>query len=302
MDKLLADYDQWLRAEKNLAPTSRDVYVNCNRIFLTDIGKQPSEITRNDIVNWRLAKLENENYDPRTLNKYMSAIRSMSHYLRFAKVIDDTTFLNISSINRFPESQRIPRYITREQVEALFKQCNLKRPIGWRDLVLLFFLYRAALRISEAHSLNVEDIADNYSTIRIIGKGDKEAIVPIDGNNFKEALRVWVEEKRPLVAHPDENALLVSTKHTTGWRVDVRNLKERVYVLGRRAGLPDWFSSHSLRHSRATHLLDAGMELRYIQELLRHSSIESTTIYTYVSSDALKRELALYSPGEEVDL
>jgi site-specific recombinase XerD len=300
-DELLAQYDRWLKAEKNLSQTSRSVYVECNRLFLTDINKHPSEIVREDIIDWRLMKLEEESYSPNTLNKYIAAIKSMARFLYQKRLIDANTFLDVTNISTLNGTKSVPKYITREQVEDLFRQCNLQKIIGWRDLVMLFLLYRGALRISEVQKLNIDDIVDNYSVIRIIGKGGKEAVVPVDGKNFKKALRIWVEEKRPLVAHPDEKALIVSTQNG-GKRINVRNLKARVYYLAKKAGLPHWFSPHSLRHSRATHLLDAGMDLRHIQELLRHSSIQSTVIYTYVSSDALKRELSIYSPEEEVEL
>lgn len=301
LDELLAQYDRWLKAEKNLSQTSRSVYVECNRLFLTDINKHPSEIVREDIIDWRLMKLEEESYSPNTLNKYIAAIKSMARFLYQKRLIDANTFLDVTNISTLNGTKSVPKYITREQVEDLFRQCNLQKIIGWRDLVMLFLLYRGALRISEVQKLNIDDIVDNYSVIRIIGKGGKEAVVPVDGKNFKKALRIWVEEKRPLVAHPDEKALIVSTQNG-GKRINVRNLKARVYYLAKKAGLPHWFSPHSLRHSRATHLLDAGMDLRHIQELLRHSSIQSTVIYTYVSSDALKRELSIYSPEEEVEL
>lgn len=301
LDELLAQYDRWLKAEKNLSQTSRSVYVECNRLFLTDINKHPSEIVREDIIDWRLMKLEEESYSPNTLNKYIAAIKSMARFLYQKRLIDADTFLDVTNISTLNGTKSVPKYITREQVEDLFRQCNLQKIIGWRDLVMLFLLYRGALRISEVQKLNIDDIVDNYSVIRIIGKGGKEAVVPVDGKNFKKALRIWVEEKRPLVAHPDEKALIVSTQNG-GKRINVRNLKARVYYLAKKAGLPHWFSPHSLRHSRATHLLDAGMDLRHIQELLRHSSIQSTVIYTYVSSDALKRELSIYSPEEEVEL
>jgi site-specific recombinase XerD len=301
LDEILAQYDRWLKAEKNLSQTSRSVYVECNRLFLTDINKHPSEIVREDIIDWRLMKLEEESYSPNTLNKYIAAIKSMARFLYQKRLIDANTFLDVTNISTLNGTKSVPKYITREQVEDLFRQCNLQKIIGWRDLVMLFLLYRGALRISEVQKLNIDDIVDNYSVIRIIGKGGKEAVVPVDGKNFKKALRIWVEEKRPLVAHPDEKALIVSTQNG-GKRINVRNLKARVYYLAKKAGLPHWFSPHSLRHSRATHLLDAGMDLRHIQELLRHSSIQSTVIYTYVSSDALKRELSIYSPEEEVEL
>lgn len=301
LDELLAQYDRWLKAEKNLSQTSRSVYVECNRLFLTDINKHPSEIVREDIIDWRLMKLEEESYSPNTLNKYIAAIKSMARFLYQKRLIDANTFLDVTNISTLNGTKSVPKYITREQVEDLFRQCNLQKIIGWRDLVMLFLLYRGALRISEVQKLNIDDIVDNYSVIRIIGKGGKEAVVPVDGKNFKKALRIWVEEKRPLVAYPDEKALIVSTQNG-GKRINVRNLKARVYYLAKKAGLPHWFSPHSLRHSRATHLLDAGMDLRHIQELLRHSSIQSTVIYTYVSSDALKRELSIYSPEEEVEL
>lgn len=301
LDELLAQYDRWLKAEKNLSQTSRSVYVECNRLFLTDINKHPSEIVREDIIDWRLMKLEEESYSPNTLNKYIAAIKSMARFLYQKRLIDANTFLDVTNISTLNGTKSVPKYITREQVEDLFRQCNLQKIIGWRDLVMLFLLYRGALRISEVQKLNIDDIVNNYSVIRIIGKGGKEAVVPVDGKNFKKALRIWVEEKRPLVAHPDEKALIVSTQNG-GKRINVRNLKARVYYLAKKAGLPHWFSPHSLRHSRATHLLDAGMDLRHIQELLRHSSIQSTVIYTYVSSDALKRELSIYSPEEEVEL
>ena len=300
LKKWMDGYEDWLMRNEDVSSNTRQTYVNCNHRLLTSLKKMPDTITADDILEWRKQKLD-AGYQQKTLNKYLSAVKSLMKYAHARGEVSDVELYTISTIKQFRVPQRIPRYITREQVELLFKQCDLKTTVGWRDLVMLFLLYRGALRVGDVHHINVNDIAYNYETFRIIGKGNKEAVVPIDGKNFRSVLKKWVNQIRPTVANVEERALVVATPRGAygGTRMSIPAIKKRVKTLAHRANLPSWVSCHSLRHSRATHLLESGMELRYIQELLRHSDISTTTIYTHVSTDALRRELQKYSPGEE---
>jgi integrase/recombinase XerC len=154
-----------------------------------------------------------------------------------------------------------------------------------RDIALLELLYAGGIRVSELCGLDVDDVDLSRRVVRVLGKGAKERTVPI-GIPAQDAIEAWLRAGRPHVAHAQSGpALLLGTQ---GGRLNPTTARQIVSAWAEAAGLPHT-SPHDLRHSAATHMLDGGADLRSVQELLGHSSLSSTQIYTHVSQERLRR-------------
>ena len=145
-----------------------------------------------------------------------------------------------------------------------------------RDTAMLELLYATGMRVSELTGIDLHDIDSSRQTIRVLGKGNKERIVPF-GDAANTALNAWLARREELAKDPD--ALFVGTR---GKRIDQRQVRRVVEAAGE-------VSPHALRHSTATHLLEGGADLRVVQELLGHSSLQTTQVYTHVTSERLKK-------------
>jgi integrase/recombinase XerC len=158
-------------------------------------------------------------------------------------------------------------------------------PVTLRDIALLEVLYAGGIRVSELCGLDVDDVDLSRRVVRVLGKGAKERTVPI-GIPAQQAIEAWLRAGRPHVAHAQSGpALLLGTQ---GGRLNPTTARQIVSAWAEAAGLPHT-SPHDLRHSAATHMLDGGADLRSVQELLGHSSLSSTQIYTHVSQERLRR-------------
>ncbi|MDU3081106.1 MAG: tyrosine-type recombinase/integrase, partial [Cutibacterium avidum] len=188
-------------------------------------------------------------------------------------------------------SRRLPKALSMDQVEALLAAPDTETVEGLRDVALLELLYGTGARVSEVCALDVDDIRpvldDPELGLRLVGKGDKERIVPL-GNYAAKAVNAWLVRGRPSWAgagHGD-HALLLNTR---GRRLSRQSAWAVIRRAGQAAGLDvEHLSPHSLRHSYATHLLDGGADVRVVQELLGHSSVTTTQIYTLVTADHLR--------------
>lgn len=169
---------------------------------------------------------------------------------------------------------------------------DLDRAVRLRNTAVLEMLYATGCRVGELVALDVDDVDLDDRTARVIGKGDKERVVPF-GIPARDALRAWLAQGRPRVSNGTEKgALFLGIR---GGRLDARRVREIVHAATSAAGVPD-LSPHGLRHSAATHLLEGGADLRAVQELLGHASLTTTQIYTHVSTDRLRRSYTQAHP------
>ena len=157
-------------------------------------------------------------------------------------------------------------------------------PVTIRNHTMLEVLYGTGIRVGELVGLDCGDVDVHNRTIRVLGKGSKERVIPL-GNAAERAVLHWLDDVRPRIARDDTEALFVGTR---GKRIDPRQVRRVVDAAGKEAGT-EHLSPHSLRHSAATHLLEGGADLRVVQEGLGHSSLQTTQIYTHVSAERLKK-------------
>ena len=229
-----------------------------------------------------LAHLSRSRLSRRSIARIMSAVRSFYRFLQRTDVIDSSPARAIAS----PKAERhLPGYLTHSQAESLFKLANDLAANGGvsqaRNLAVIELLYSTGMRVSEIHGLNRGDLDLVSQQAKVRGKGRKERIVPV-GDIATSALRNY-EAKRP--ASRDAAVFL----NQRGKRLSISGIQKIVTgLLDAVAGGED-LSTHSVRHSFATHLLDAGADLRAVQELLGHTSISTTQIYTHTSVERLKQ-------------
>jgi integrase/recombinase XerD len=187
--------------------------------------------------------------------------------------------------------RRLPKALSVDQVTALLGAPDVTTPEGLRDAALLELLYATGARISEVLDLDVDDVsgvlADADAALRLFGKGRKERIVPV-GSYARKALDAWLVRGRPVFAQASVRPSPALLLNTRGQRLSRQSAWQVLHRAGEAAGIEAEVSPHTLRHSFATHLLDGGADIRVVQELLGHSSVTTTQIYTLVTAEHLR--------------
>jgi integrase/recombinase XerC len=223
-------------------------------------------------------------YRRSTIARKLSALRSFFSFLEKNGMIDGNPAADFSS----PKLEKyIPGYLPVDDMFRVLERPAKDKPLGLRDLAILEVLYSCGLRVSEAAALNLDRIDFEDRLVRVIGKGNKERIVPI-GRKALSAIGEYLTGtghlRRKASPDPGGEALFINAY---GRRLSTRSIGLIVKRYAGELGLPSDISPHSLRHTFATHLLDGGADLRSVQELLGHSSLSTTQKYTHVSLDRL---------------
>ena len=189
---------------------------------------------------------------------------------------------------------RLPRFLSPEEAADLVSAPDTSEDLGLRDRALLELIYAGGLRVSEVHNLNVSDIDLDSMELKITGKGKKQRVVLI-GKTAKNILAVYLNElrRKPTGLKTKDSALFLNR---FGTRLSRRSIQHKVRLYASKIGLPKDVHTHTLRHSFATHLLEGGADLRVVQEMLGHTNITTTEIYTHLNSDYLRQEIINYHP------
>lgn len=224
-----------------------------------------------------LSALRNAEYSKPTVARKLATLRSFYKFLVRVGEIEASPV----SVVRTPRlDKRLPKCLDVEEVERLLSAPDPSTVLGARDRAILETLYSAGLRISELVGLNIEDLDEFSEAVRIRGKGRKERIAPLGGPAI-EAIRAYLE----LRGRPGHGPLFVNKNDR---RLSGRSVRRKLDRYLQVAGLPVHISPHALRHSFATHLLNAGADLRSVQELLGHRNLSTTQIYTHLTTRRLK--------------
>ncbi len=191
---------------------------------------------------------------------------------------------------------RLPSVLKQDEVATLLDTAGAdaegRDPVAVRDWAAAELLYASGLRVGELCGADVTDVDLSTRSLRVVGKGDKERVVPF-GRPAADALTVWLTQARPRLAGPASGgALFLGAR---GGRVDQRRMRDAVHAMARRAGVDD-VAPHALRHTAATHLLERGSDLRSVQEILGHASLGTTQRYTHVSAERLRSSYLLAHP------
>jgi len=223
--------------------------------------------------------------------RLLSATRAFYKSLRLEKVItsDPTELLESPKLGRY-----LPTFLTVQEIDAIESAIDMSRPLAHRDRAIISTLYSCGLRVSELCGLRLSWLHFNDGFIRVIGKGDKERLVPIGPDAVAQITRYREEERIHLpVKRNAEDLLFLNARGSGLSRVSVFKL---VKVLAVKAGIQKEISPHTFRHSFATHLVEGGADLRAVQEMLGHASITTTEIYTHLDREYLRSNILRFHP------
>jgi integrase/recombinase XerD len=257
--------------------------------WLSARGADLQGVTRRDLQEY-LAHRVNADARPRTTARLLSSLRRFYRYLLRENLIetDPTALIDSPKIGR-----PLPKSLTEAQVERLLQAPNTKTDLGLRDRAMLETLYATGLRVSELVGLTLSRVSLNQGVVRVIGKGDKERLVPL-GEEAVAWVQRYLDDGRPaLVKRHLTDAVFATARGGSMTRQAFwYNLKRHAHT----AGIHNGLSPHTLRHAFATHLLNHGADLRVVQMLLGHADLSTTQIYTHVARARLKSLHAQHHP------
>ncbi len=246
--------------------------------FARDQGAVRLDQIDRNLLRLYLTRLNVERKARGSIARRLSELRSFGKFLVREGIAQANPFLSVSSPSL---GQRLPEYLERAEVEALITAPDTSTPAGLRDRAILEVMYASGLRVSELVSLNVDNVDLARGQVLLWGKGGKER-VGLLGKPAIRALKTYLRDGRPqLLKSTPSQALFVNQRG--GGRLTVRAIGMLLNKYARRAGIKGRIHPHLLRHTFATHLLDGGADLRVVQELLGHSDLSTTQIYTHVT-------------------
>ena len=272
IDSDIKEYLVFVSQVKNLSENTtksyqRDLKKLC--LFLKSLKITDYTDVSMDICSAWIGDLFSQNNNPRSIQRHLSSAKGFFRFLKKNNLIAASPFELVTA----PKSaSNLPEVLTPEDVEQLlnFKPSSL---IEIRDVAIVEMMYSSGLRVSETVNINVSDFEEGMSFLRVLGKGSKTRLVPI-GRFAISAINNWLGERDKIVSNTD--ALFLNSK---GTRLTIRSVQLRLKKMALKQGLPP-IHPHMLRHSFATHMLESSGDLRTIQELLGHSSLSTTQIYT----------------------
>jgi integrase/recombinase XerD len=281
----------YLAVERGLSPNTLEAYRRDLRryvAYLADRGVvDPARAGEDDIAGF-VASLSSSEYSPgrgyrpSSVARALAAVRS---FHRFLVMEGEAGADPAEGVARPKVPRNLPRPLSVDEVAALVAAPGDDGPVALRDGAILETLYGAGLRISELVALDVDDVDLEEGSVRAVGKGSKERIVPL-GRYAVRALQAYLTRSRPALAGPrTRGALFLNTR---GGRLTRQGCTNIIKATARRAGIRKRVTPHMLRHSFATHLLEGGADVRVVQELLGHASLATTQIYTLVTKDRLR--------------
>ena len=287
-EELLKGYREHLILERNLSDNSIRAYladldsllVHINALGITEF----KELNLDHLRSW-LANQQSKGAARSTIIRRVASIKAFTYWAAHNCWLDTDIGLQL----RAPKPQRsLPKTIKARDLEVAFSSLesvfsDTGDPLRLRDLAMVELLYSSGIRVSELTGLDLGDVDFERNTIRVTGKGNRERVAPF-GIPAQKALEAWILQRAKLIKE-QERALFIGRR---GKRIDPRTVREVVYKATEAIDPSRRLGPHALRHSAATHLIEGGADLRTVQELLGHSSLATTQIYTHVSEERLK--------------
>lgn len=284
--KIISDYSYYLRIERALSPNTVEAYTSDVDNFFSHIAAEPSTVSTRDILDY-LA--ENARLSKRSQSRLLSSLRSFFDWLVMEGDRKDNPCDPVDS----PKLGRyLPEVLSVDEVTSIIDSVDLSKWTGKRDKAILEILYGCGLRVSEAVGLKISNVYLDEGYVRVVGKGDKERIVPM-GEMAAAAVREYMAV-RPDPASPQYDDILFLNRF--GKAISRVALFNMVKNQAMAAGVNKEISPHTFRHSFATHLIENGADLRVVQEMLGHESILTTEIYTHIDSSTWQRAILEHHP------
>lgn len=291
IDLLVQQFYTDIRTVERLSENTAGTYSESILLFLNWLANEKiklRDVTVQNLVHY-IAWRRSEGIDELTVAKDISALRAFGSYLTRKQFWKEN---NALLLDRPKAGRSLPKVMSVEQIDSFLNVIDLSKPLGIRDRALFELIYSCGLRISEAAELKIANVHLNERIIIVRGKGDKERMIPF-GQAAKERLEIYLNEVRPsLVGSRIVEEVFVNYK---GKPLSRKGIWKNFQIYEALSGVNG--KVHTLRHSFATHLLAGGMDLRSVQELLGHSDLATTTIYTHVENSQLREGHKKYFPG-----
>ncbi len=294
MNIFLKEYLSVLSLEKNLSENTVSSYKNDISSFINFLSTKniddPSEINYLDLIDF-FRELNELGLSKTSAARYYSSLKGFFKYLFQSNYIKSNP---IEKVETPKLSKNLPNVLSFNEVEKILNQPNTNDKFGLRDKAILELFYACGVRISELLNLKISDLFFSEEMIRVLGKGSKERLIPI-GESAINWITKYLQNSRPLLMKKlkSENFVFLNSRGTKLSRMGVWKIVDR-YV--NEAGIKKEVHPHTFRHSFATHLLEGGADLRAVQEMLGHSDISTTQIYTHIDREYIKQVHKEYHP------
>jgi integrase/recombinase XerC len=288
--EVIKRFEEYIAVEKNYSSLTVQSYVRDINDFANFLASEKFgellSTQKSSIGRFYLSYLTSRKYAKRSIARKISSLRSFYKFLQKEKL----TEINIFDELETPKlDHTLPKFLYHQEIEIVFDSIDKSKPIGKRDITILELLYGSGLRVSELCSIKMQDIDYDNEMVKVLGKGHKERLVPINGRTI-QAIQSYLVYGRPdlLVRNKEGKSNILLLNHyggdltPRGVRVILNNIIEKTSEKIK-------IHPHMFRHTFATHLLDSGADLRSVQELLGHAHLSSTQIYTHVSKEQLRK-------------
>ena len=287
------DYITYLDVEEGFSPNTIEAYMHDVERYISYLTSReihsPSQVKKEIVIDY-IESLRECGLSITSVSRNFFALRSYHLFLYHEQKVqhNPTEVIEVSPLKR-----KLPDVLNIEEVFRLLESPDTSKPLGIRDRAMLEFVYATGIRVSELISMKIQNILFNEDVVRIMGKGSKQRIVPF-GSTAKETVRNYLNTVRPkLAGNVSKDVLFLNSRGTPLSRMGFWKILHK-YVI--QVGITTHTSPHTLRHSFATHLLEGGADLRVVQELLGHSNIATTEIYTHIDREYLKEVHRTFHP------
>lgn len=291
----IAGFGSYMMLERSLSKNTIDAYTrDISRLAEFSVESSPDlsplKIQLADLVKF-ISFINSLGISDRSQARIISGIRAFYRYL----IMEDITNEDPSELLEAPKlGRKIPDILSLEEIEALISAIDLSHYLGHRNKAIIETLYACGVRVSELVNMKLSAYYPDIGFVRVIGKNDKERIIPIGKEAIKSIdLYVKNERKKLIIKQSNEDYIFLTRRGTKLSRIMIFHI---VKELAKAAGIKKNVSPHIFRHSFATHLVEGGADLRVIQEMLGHESILTTEIYTHLDTNYLKEAILKYHP------
>ena len=312
MKELITTFLDYLSVERGLSSNTIVSYRKDLEFYIDFLTRRHidnlSKITKNDITNFMLAQ-KDKGISTNSVVRRLAAIRMFHRFLAREKILKNDPSDLIDSPKLW---KKIPDTLSLNEVNALLAQPDIRNKQGLRDKAILETLYATGMRVSEAVNLKVDSVNLDIGFLRCIGKGNKERVIPL-GTKAISSIKKYLEASRPHLLNPVRNTKALQRQdkisngvkkkeseflflNRFGKKISRQSLWKIVQKYANQARIKKPIRPHTLRHSFATHLLVRGADLRSVQEMLGHSNISTTQIYTHINKDRLKTIHRMFHP------
>ncbi len=290
----LRGFKLYLNVEKGLSDHSISAYERdvekLARFVEKEFGELPIQALDINHIRSFLQELHQCDIDPRSQSRILSGLRAFSQYLILEGMIPSDVMEHIEA----PKiARRIPEVLSIEEVKSLLESFDLSQPLAHRNRAMLEVLYACGLRVSELIHLHIDHIYEELEMIKVLGKNNKERLVPISQRALKY-LNIYLSERKNGLIKAEARHLVFLNRRGRG--LTRHMIYHIIKEAGERAGIEKNISPHTLRHCFATHLVEGGADLRAVQELLGHASIMTTEIYTHINNEYLRNTIHKFHP------